>query len=378
LDPIEARSLFPVTDKVIYLQHGGASLSSTRIRDAVDRVGRIAAENHDWGAEYTADIDGLRTSLASMIRVDPDEITFTRGTAQGVSLLRGLDWRDGDNVVSVRGEYPANVFPWTTLWHLGVELRLIDPPDGRATPERLMEVVDERTRVLSLSWIEFWNGYRADIARIGEECRRREIIFAVDAIQGVGVIPLDTRAANIDLLACGASKWLLGPGGIGFCYVSKELLDRIVPPIVGVGSMVLQQGDAFEELTEFVPNARRFEESQVSWFDIAAFKAGVEIINEVGIDVIEPRVLGLSSMIGSALADRGFRMVEPWPRSREESSGMVSVRPGTPADQTVELLKEAGIIARLYRDLVRFSCAFFNTEEELETVIDFMDTKIER
>lgn len=378
LDPIEARTLFPITEKVIYLQHAGSAPLSTRSRDAVERVAKESVESLDWGKSYVRDWEGLRASLADLISVSSEEITLTRGTAQGLSFLRGLDWKEGDNVVSIRGEYPANTFPWTTLAHRGVELRLVDPVKGRVGPEALFEVADERTRVISISWIQFTNGYRADIDRIGAECRKRGVIFALDAIQGIGALPLDAPAASVDLLACGATKWLMGPPGAGFCYVRAELLDKLVPPFVGIGTMAMDPTIPFEDHKEFKRGAARFEESGVSWFDVAAFAAAVGLMNEVTIDVIEKRVLHLSSYIGERLTRLGFRMVEPWPRSREESSGIVSILPSTPADETVKMLREAGIVARLFRKLVRFSTHFYNTEEELDTVLDFLDKKIER
>jgi cysteine desulfurase/selenocysteine lyase len=378
LDPIEARSLFPITEKVIYLQHAGSAPLSTRSRDAVERVAKLSAEAPDWGKSYAKEWEGLRKSLASLVSVKPEEITLTRGTAQGLSLLRGLDWKDGDNVVSIRGEYPANTFPWTTLAHRGVQLKLIDPVDGKVTPEAIFEAFDERTRVLSISWIQFTNGYRYDIERIGAECRKRGIVFALDAIQGVGTIPIDAPAMNVDLLACGATKWLMGPPGAGFCYVRSELLDSLVPPFVGVGTMAMDPSIPFEDHKDFRPSAARFEESGVSWFDIAAFQAAVDLMNEVTLEVIEERVLHLSKYIGERLAGLGFQIVPPWPKSREESSGIVSIYPVTPADETVKMLREAGIVARLFRKLVRFSTHFYNTEEELDTVLDFLDKKIER
>lgn len=378
LDPIKARSLFPISEQVIYLQHAGSAPLSTRSRDAVERVAKLSSEAPDWGKSYAKEYEGLRKSLADLVSVNPEEVTLTRGTAQGLSLLRGLDWMEGDNVVSIRGEYPANTFPWTTLGHRGVEVRLVDPKEGRVLPNDLFDAADARTRVLSMSWIQFTNGYRYDIETIGEECRKRGIIFALDAIQGVGVLPINAPEMNIDLLACGATKWLMGPPGAGFCYVRSELLEKLVPPFVGVGTMAMDPSIPFEDHRDFAAGARRFEESGVSWFDIAAFAAALELLNEVTIEVIEERVLHLSNYIGERLGKLGFRIVPPWPRSREESSGIVSIFPGTPAAETVKMLREAGIVARLFRELVRFSTHFYNTEEELDTVLDFLDKKIER
>jgi len=375
--PDEARLLFPATKDLVYLQHAGLSLLSVRTRDAVSEVARASSESPDWPA-YHDDWEGLRSSLAAMIGVSADEVTLTRGTGHGVSIAaRGVRWDPGDNVVSIRGEFPTNVFPWTVLGPYGVELRLADTVDGRIDPEAVFALVDARTRVVSLSWVQFWNGYRADLAVIGRECRRRGILFAVDAIQGLGALRLDAVAAHIDVLACGGSKWLLGPPGSGFCYVRAGIMDELLPPLVGGGTVNIVQGVPLEDQHEMKPNARRFEESAVSWFDIAALLAGVRLLEEAGLDEVESRVLGLARRLGDGLADRGFQMIEPWPRSVEESSGIVAIRPKTPAPEAVQRLADAGVTVRLLRDTVRFSTHFFNTEDELDRVLTIMEANVE-
>lgn len=377
LDVAAARELFPICKDIIYLQHGGHSILSLRTQEELNRVAHVVAHSADWEG-YTEEWEALRSALASLISVDADEVTLTRGTGHGVSFLaRGLDWREGDNVVSVRTEYPTNVFPWTLLRKQGVDFRRADLVDGRVDVDALFELVDERTRAVSISWVQWWNGYRADIAAIGAECRKRGVLFGLDAIQGVGAINIDARACNVDILACGASKWLFGPPGAGFAYIRREILDQIAPPLVGGGNVVITPGEAFDELDQLKPDARRYEESAVSWFDIAALKAGVDVLNEFGMANVEERVLSLSKYMGEALAARGYQMVEPWPRSVPESSGMVSIRPRTPAAEAVQALAEKKIVVRLYRDLMRFSTHFLNTTDELDHVLEVMDSCVE-
>jgi selenocysteine lyase/cysteine desulfurase len=373
----QARALFPITDETIYLQHGGHSIMSVRTKDALERVASIVASTSNWEG-YQEDWEHLRSSLAGLIAVDADEVTLTRGTGHGISLLaRGLDWQPGDNVVSVRQEFPTNVFPWTLLRKRGVEFRRAELVDGRIDIDALFELVDARTRAVSISWIQWWNGYRCDLTAIGEECRRRGVLYAVDAIQGVGAIRIDAREANVDVLACGASKWLFGPPGAGFAYVRRDVMDELFPPLVGGGNVVIAPGEPFDELDELKPDARRYEESAVSWFDIVAFRAGVDLINEVGLDVVEDRVLSLARYMGEQLDGRGYAMVEPWPRKVEESSGMVSIRPRTPAAEAVDALSKRGVVCRVYRDLVRFSTHFINTTDELDRVLAEMETCVE-
>ena len=254
----------------------------------------------------------------------------------------------------------------------GVEMRLVEPVEGRVTPEAVLSLVDGRTRVVALSFVQFWNGYRIDLAEIGAECRKRGVILAVDGIQGLGVLPFDLESMNADFVAAGAGKWLTGPPGVGFTAWRQELLERIDPLLVGTGS-VEDRMNYFEPTFKYAGTARKFEESALSWLDIAAFGAAVGLLLEVGIDVIEEHVLGLARRLADGLVERGYNIIEPWPREPEESSGIVSFnRPGATEVELLRDLKAAGVITRTHRDFVRLSPHFYNTEEEVDRVLDVL------
>ena len=217
MDPLEARALFPICDEHIHFNHAGVSPMSVRVRAAVEHVTQVMSEEGFNSDDYAETLGRLRSSLAGLVGVTPDMVSITRGTAHGISLLaRGLDWKEGDNVVGARLEYPANLFPWMATRDRGVEMRLAEPVAGRVTPEAVLSLVDGRTRVVALSFVQFWNGYRVDLAEIGAECRERGVILAVDGIQGLGVLPFDLESMNADFVAAGAGKWLTGPPGVGF------------------------------------------------------------------------------------------------------------------------------------------------------------------
>jgi len=373
MDPTEARNLFPVCDEHIHMNHAGVSPLSARVRAAVDQVLETWSSHGFNPDAYLETLERLRSRLAELVAVTPDQVAITRGTAHGISLLaRGLPWEAGDNVVGARLEYPANLYPWQSLKDRGVEMRLVEPVGGRVTPDAVLSLVDGRTRVVALSWIQFWNGYRIDIAKIGAECRRRGVILAVDGIQGLGAFPFDLDAMNADFVAAGSGKWLMGVPGIGFTAWRQELLERIDPLLVGTNSMV----DKFEYFApefEYSPTARKFEESAISWLDVAAFEAAVELLQEVGIEVVGERILNLSERLARGLEGRGFEIVEPWPRERSESSGIVSFRkPGSPAAEQLRDLTAAGVITRTHRDFVRLSPHFYNTDSEVDRVLDVL------
>src|SRR5438477_3205378 len=373
MDSLEARSLIPLTAGYIHMNHAGVSPMSLQVAAAVEQVVGASVNLPYPGGWAREEADRVRGLVAHLINVPSDSIALTRSTAHGISLLaQGLDWKPGDNVVGAHGEYPANVYPWMAQAARGVDLRQVHPQEGRISPEQVFSVVDARTRVVALSHVEFWNGFRLDIETIGAECRRRGILFAVDVMQSAGALRLDVGRLPIDFCAAGAGKWLMGPPGIGFCFCMPELIERLQPPIVGVCSVV-GYDRYFEYDLTLSPTARRFEESVVSLLDTAAFGAALGLLLEVGSDAIEARVLSLSARLAEGLDRRGYELVEPWPRAPAESSGIVSFRKRRARPQEVlRALEVAHVVARIHQDFVRLSPHFYNTEEEIDRVLEVL------
>src|SRR5207237_1337199 len=187
-------------------------------------------------------------------------------------------------------------------------LRQADQVGGRVTPEAILSLVDDRTRVVALSHVQFWNGYRVDVERIGAELDKRAVVFAVDGMQSVGALELDLSKLPVDYLSAGACAWQLGPKGIGFCYCRPELLSRLRPVLVGCGS-VQNPTEYFRYEFELCKTARRFEESSASLLDMAGYLAAVELLLEIGPEVVEKRVLMLSQR--QAEVDRVLDLLVP-------------------------------------------------------------------
>jgi selenocysteine lyase/cysteine desulfurase len=373
MDPIAARHLFPLTSRYIFMNHAGVSPLSERGRAALaSLIEEQATKPHLNGANEEM-AERLRSAISRLVGADADTIGITRGTAHAVSLLaQGLDWREGDNVVGAIGEHPANVYPWMALRNRGVELRLAEPDGGRITPESVLSLVDDRTRVVALSHVRVWNGYRVDLQRIGSELDKRAVVFAVDGMQSVGALGLDLAKLPVDYLSAGASAWQLGPKGIGFCYCRPELLSRLRPALVGSGS-VRNPAEHFKYEFELSETARRFEDSSASLLDMAGYLAGIELLLEIGREVIEKRVLMLAGRLAGGLAERGYELVEPWPREPGECSGIVSFRrPGSAAPDVLRELTAAGVVGRAHADFVRLAPHFYNTQAEVDRVLDVL------
>jgi len=373
MDPREARNLIPITQHYIHMNHAGVSPMSERGRAAIEQLveGILKRPYRDHQSQDEA--DRVRELVGRLINAPADSITLTRSTAHGLSLLaNGLDWNAGENVVGADGEYPANVYPWMALEARGVEFRRVKPVEGRITPDAVVALCDARTRVVALSHVEFWNGFRNDVAAIGAECRRRGIVFAVDVMQSAGALRVDVERMSIDCCAAGAGKWLMGPPGVGFAYLAPALIERVRPAVVGSSSVAGYERYFDYDLT-LRPTARRFEESVVSLLDTVAFGAALELLLEVGVDAIDDRVLNLAERLARGLAERDHEIIEPWPRSRAESSGIVSFRKrGASAQEVLRDLNAAHVVARIHRDFVRLSPHFYNTYEEVERVLEVL------
>ena len=373
MEPTAARCLFPLTKQFIFMNHAGVSPMSERAKAALENLmEQMVTRPYPEGLSQE-EAERLRHSIGRLVGAGPRTIGLVRSTAHGVWVLaQGLDWQPGDNVVGAHGEDPANVHPWMALRDRGVVYRPAEPVEGRLTPELVLSLVDERTRVVALSHVEPWNGYRVDLEKIGSELRGRGIVFAVDATQSAGALQLELETLPVDFVFAAAYKWLLGPQGIGFCYCRPELLGRMRPVQPGAGTVKGAQ-EYVDHDTEPSETARRFEESSTSVFEMAAFGAAVDLLLEVGPNRVERQVLSLAERLAGGLAERGYQIVEPWPREANEASGIVSFRrPGSTAEEVLRDLKAARVVGRTHADFVRLSPHFYNTPEEVDHVLDVL------
>ncbi len=318
---------FPVTRECVYLNHAGVGPLSRR---ATARMAEMAGNTSRAGdrlwQERMDEVDRVRGLAARLLGArETREVAFVENTSTALSLVaEGLDWRSGDNVVGAALEFPSNVYPWMGLASRGVEYRRAEERDGRIDPEEILSLIDGRTRMLALSWVQYASGFRSDLARLGAACRERGILFVVDVIQGLGALALDVEAAYVDVAAASAHKWLLGPEGIGLLYISDRVVGRLRPVRSGWRSV----RDPFQwtdyDLT-WSEGARRFESGTLNVYGIAALGGSLEVLLEVGAAEIEPRVLALTDLAARGLAELGLQVVSS--RRKGETSGIVTAYP---------------------------------------------------
>ncbi len=358
------RKEFPITKNYIYLDHSGVSPASLRVKNAIDR---FLAESAAGGAfhypKWAQRIGETRSACAGLINAAPDEIAFVKSTSHGLSIVaEGLDWKPGDNVLIYEKEFPSNIYPWLNLKRKGVEVKAIPSREGRLEISDIERLIDPRTRLLSISSVQFANGFRIDLKRVGELCKQKNVLLCVDAIQSLGVIPMDIKAFHIGFLTADAHKWLLGPEGIGIFYCRRGLAERLSPPLIGWKCV---QNELDFDHPDFClkTDAMRFEEGSMNLLGIIGLGAAVDLLLEIGIKNIEERVLGLGDVIIREAEQRGHLVRTP--KARNERGGNVTFsgnfEPATARDR----LRENRIMVSVRGGGLRVSPHFYNTEEEI-------------
>ncbi len=363
------RDQFPVTAECVYFDHAGVAPVSRRVADAVAAFiadARDFARLHYPAWEARAEV--VRADAARLVGAATDELAFVASTSDGLSsIATAVDWRPGDSVVAVDGEFPANVYPWWALRRLGVETRLAPIVDGRVTVDAIAALVDRTTRVVSVSAVDFATGHRRPLAAIAELCRRHSALFCVDGIQALGAVRLDVEREGIDALAADGHKWLCAPEGCGLLYVSRRWLDRLVPQRIGWKSVV----DASRYLPyhfELKPDAQKFECGSANFLAIHALGAALDLLFDVGVDVVEQRVLALTAELRAALGAEGFALVSP--DAAGERAGITTVRVPEPPESVVRRLRAAGVLASPRGGGVRFSPHFYCDGDDIRRCVD--------
>lgn len=368
----ERRERFPVTREWIYLNHAAVGPLPTHVLDASRFYLAEASTRGEKHWERTLPLaESLRGALADLLGVDLEEIAFTRNTSEGLSVLAfGLDWRDGDNVVIPEREFPANVYPWLALGRRGVETRFVPLTEGGFTVDDVLRCTDGRTRLVSVSSIQFHNGFAADLAGLGRACRERGILFCVDAIQQLGVLPLDARRSCVDFLACGAHKWLMSGEGTGFLYCRRDLAERLSPVLVGWAGVRGWEDFQVHPLV-FREGALRFETGNFSAIGVHNLHASLSWMQAVGMDRIAAAVKDIAGAVRRRAADRGFRILGP---NAETAGGIVSFAPpGADPETLAEKLAARGIQVSKRNGALRVSPHFYNTHDEVDGFFSALD-----
>ena len=372
---LELRAQFPCLEHGLYLNHAAVSPWPRCTSDAVIR---FAGENAAAGpAAYRNWIErenDLRVKLASLTGASsPNDIALLKNTTEGISLVAwGLDWQAGDNVVLPLGEFPSNRLPWLAQSAQGVKIREVDIRAAKNAESALLEAMDEHTRLLTVSAVQWNDGFRLDLERLGRACRAAGVLFFVDAIQQLGALSMDVESCHIDFLAADAHKWLLGPEGIAVFYCRESARSQL---------RLLQQGwHMYDNPWNFhardrepSSTAKRFEAGSPNTLGQAALHASVELLLSAGMEQVSAQVLRNSGFLINELVQLPSLSISSRTAENRRSGIISFAHESMPAGRLHGLLAKSGITSAVRGDSIRISPHFYQDESELTEFVRILE-----
>jgi cysteine desulfurase / selenocysteine lyase len=368
----ELRALFPITERAIYVNHAAVSPPPLPSIQAVASQLHDVADNGSVNyRKWLAVKNEARQLLANLLGAQAEQVAFVRNTSDGLSTAaNGLTWCPGDNIVTVRNEFPSNVYPWLRIRDsLGIELRICDDNDGQLDLDELCDLIDNNTKVVTISHVQYASGYRSDLERLGRVARRHDALLVVDVIQSLGVIPLNVEDELIDVAAAACHKWLLCPEGIGVLYLSDRARERIQPTLVGWTS---------------VPNPEDYNNFEQGWNRgtlawetgtaptslMYGLRSSLNLLTETGIERIQSYLEELSDHLCDRLKRSAYEIASS--REKSEKSQIVRIRNrnGIGAMSLFQHLRERKIITAPRGNGLRISPHFYNTAKEIDELVN--------
>jgi cysteine desulfurase/selenocysteine lyase len=359
------RDQFPVTQELIYLNHAAVAPLCRRAAEAIrwlaDDSCQFGSLHYDkWMDSYA----GLRRATARLINAAPEEIAIVKNTSEGIAMIAGgIDWKPGDRVVAFQEEFPSNYYPWLRLENRGVKVSWLSIYDPL---EKIAEAIPG-ARLLAISFVNYLSGYRVDLEAIGRLCHEHGCFYFVDAIQGMGVFPIDVEASYIDALAADGHKWMLGPEGNGVLYVRRKWQDAIEPVEFGWTNPANYADYSSRDMT-LRADAGRYECGTLNTVGCFGQRASIEFLIEVGIENVAASVMARASQLEQGLRAKGYDvMIE---RTEANGSGIVCFRnPAIDHRMMVGEMRHNRITAAPRQGWVRVSPHFYISKEDIEQVL---------
>lgn len=363
-------SLFPIKAKRCYLNNASIGALSLPVVGAVESFLANVRDNgrNDYPRWCDHADTAVKDRIAQLIGAQRSEIAFIKNTTEGlVAVANGLDWKHGDNLILPDIEYPSNVYCWMKLARRGVEIRWVKNREGRISIDDIRALIDSRTRLVSISAVQFSNGFRHDLEATATLCHEKGVLLNLDAIQWAGVLAIDVERLGVHFMSVGGHKWMLAPIGTGYFYCRRDALDLLDPPSVGYHSVGKHEAHMDYELT-YRPDAGRFEEALVNFPGIWGLDAAVRMQLQLTPAAIEGHILGLNEHAAEELRRRGYEIVSPF--GPGERSGNLSFRhPTRPGEEIEARLKEAGVDLAIRGGRMRISPSYYNDVAEIDRFV---------
>ncbi len=368
----QIRQLFPAAQKYVYLNSAAVSPMPTVAVEAVTKQLRDVSENGtlhmmDWLDTKKR----CRTLVSEMLKVKFENVAFVRNTSDGFSTVaNGLDWAEGDNIVTFANEFPANFYAWKRIRDkFGVELRTVPEHDGRIDLDELIGLIDSNTKLVSISAVQFNSGFRADLERIGQAARKVDALFAVDIIQAFGVSEFDLPNQYVDV-ACGAShKWLFSPEGCGLIYLSDRARERVEPTLVGWIS-VETPWDFNDYEQDWKPNALAWESGTNAASLFYGLEQSLKILHEAGAGKIQDYLEELTDYLCETLPSKDYQIISS--RAKGEKSQIVCLMPkeGQTSSDVAAYLESKNVIISPRGVRLRVSPHIFNNFADIDKLVE--------
>jgi cysteine desulfurase / selenocysteine lyase len=371
----EIRNEFPVIKNILYLDTAHQSPLSTPVRAALNQFYDEALNAAGPKPVWMGRIETTRKKVADLLGAQPNEIAFTKNTSEGLNIAaNAVPLKAGDNVLLIEGDHPNNAYAWLNLKKKGVEVRFVRLPSESAiaTAETFAPYIDDRTKAISLSHVTFHAGQRHDIGSIGQLCKQRGIYLIVDAMQSVGVLPLDVKQLGVSILAAGCHKGLLVPQGLGILYVQDDL-SELVPTYLATAGLANPPSNFIAKPDDLVPrsDAGRFELGNYNLPDLHALAASIDLLTGIQIKNVEEHVLSLGDYLIDKLDALGIGLVGPRERLHRAHIYVLDL----PADIWIEYFTSANVRVSPERDGMRISFGVFNTFEDVDKVIEVIERR---
>ena len=367
LDPLRVRVDFPVANDTLYLD--AAYITPTPL--PVVEAGRAFAESKGRApiplGDMLARTDQVRAAFARLIGAETAEVGFLFATSEGENIVaRALGLTRGDNIVVDELHYNTTFVLYRHLEQtLGVELRIVKARDGAVAIADFEPVVDRRTRIVSVAWVSHQNGFRHDMPALAALAHRQGAWLYADAVQAVGMFPIDVKAAGVDVMTTGTYKWLLGSYGVAPFYVRADILDRITPDRMGALHVERTLPDHRYEIYK---TAKKFDYATLAFGPVYQLGAAIEYLERVGVDRIEGHTIGLAHRLADGLRARGLTVLTP----AGNRSSIVAFRNPADAATTRSVLDRAGakVSVRENGSQIRVSPALYNTTDDIRRFLD--------
>ncbi len=366
----EFRAEMPISTEWAYFDHAAVAPISGPARRAVEKWADEAALRGDvaWPG-WDSQVENTRDLAARLLRAQREEIALVHNTTEGVSLVaEGYPWRRGDNVVTLANEFPSNQYPWLNLADRGVEVRRLPVDDGRVELDRIAAACDERTRIVAVSWIGYASGWRNDVDQLAAMVHDRGALLFLDAIQGLGVFPLDLSRTPVDFLAADGHKWMLAPEGAGILFVRRKHLDRLRATGVGWHSVAHAHDFTRIELV-LKDSAARFEGGSANAVGLIALGASLRLLERFGQTALSQGVVEVTDLACRRLAEIGAVVVSD--RSAEHCSGIVSFEtPGQDPQAVRRRCLQRKVVLSCRAGRLRISPHAYNNAADVERLVE--------